>query len=88
MNLPQENGYTLYTKQDCTYCTKAKKLLDNDEVTYTTINCDEILLKNRIEFLTMMGEYTDQKTFPYVFYNGQFIGGYQELLQHLTFQDM
>jgi glutaredoxin len=88
MNLPQENGYTIYTKQECLNCNKAKKLLDNDEVTYTTINCDDLLLKNRVGFINMMSSYTNQKTFPYVFYNGVFIGGYNELLHHLTFQDM
>jgi glutaredoxin len=88
MNLPQEKGYTIYTKQNCVSCDKAKKILDNDEVAYTTIHCDEILIKNRIEFLNVMSTYTTQKTFPYVFYDGIFIGGYNELLQHLTFQDM
>lgn len=88
MNLPQEKGYTIYTKKDCLNCNKAKKILDNDEVTYTTINCDDLIIKNRFEFLTMMNNYTSQKTFPFVFHNGNFIGGYNELLQHLTFNDM
>lgn len=88
MNLPQENGYTIYSKQDCTFCIKAKKLLDDDKHTYTTIYCDDILLNKRIEFLNFMAQYTSQKTFPFIFYNETFIGGYQELLEHLTFQEM
>ncbi len=88
MNLPQEKGYTMYTKQDCSFCIKAKKLLDNDEVKYTIFYCDDILVKNRVDFLTMMSTYTTQKTFPFIFHDGVFIGGYNELLQHLTFQDM
>lgn len=88
MNLPQEKGYTIYTKYDCSYCLKAKKLLDDDKFTYTTIYCDDILSNNRIEFLNFMSQYTEQKTFPFIFYNGTFIGGYTELLEHLTFQDM
>lgn len=88
MNLPQENGYTIYSKQDCMFCIKAKKLLDVDKYTYTTIHCDELLLNNRVEFLNFMSKFTSQKTFPFIFHNGQFVGGYQELLEHLTFQDM
>jgi glutaredoxin len=87
MNVPQENGYTIYTKQDCSFCLKAKRLLDDDKYTYTTIHCDELLSKNRIEFLTFMSNYTDQKSFPFIFHNGEFIGGYTELLHHLTFMD-
>lgn len=87
MNPPQEHGYTIYTKKDCSFCDKSKKLLDDEKYTYSIFHCDDILVKNRIDFLTFMSTYTTQKTFPYIFYNGEFIGGYQELLQHLTFME-
>ncbi len=85
--LPYQTGFTIYSKNDCPYCIKAKKVLDNDNLKYLIIYCDQYLIENRHSFIEFMSQYTNQKTFPYIFYNGTFIGGFTELVQHLTFME-
>lgn len=59
------NKWLIYTKSNCDYCTKVKDLLQSEQY-ITIINCDN-WLKN-----------TEYKTFPIVFLNEKFIGGYNE----------
>ncbi|KAG0435045.1 Glutaredoxin-2, mitochondrial [Dictyocoela muelleri] len=56
-------------KEDCKYCTKAKDLLDDHFIEYKYIENDYLKIR----------EFMKQKTFPCIFYKGQFIGGYKEL---------
>jgi len=71
---PSESGYTIYTKLGCKYCTHAKKMFP-DALLYA---CDE-WLKERDAFLRQMDKYTDgHRTFPMIFKDGEFIGGYAE----------
>lgn len=80
MKSPNKKGYTIYTKNHCFYCTKAKKLLDDHEYKYKLIECDD-LLKDKDKFFKFMSKYTNQKTFPIIFLNGEIIGGYTYLYQ-------
>ena len=82
---PSEEGYTVYTKSNCLYCTKVKELLNfkkqNPEP--KIINCDEYLIEPNVkeEFLiwiqTINGG-VNHRIFPMVFNQGKFIGGYKE----------
>ncbi len=81
---PQENKYTIYTKSGCTYCTKAKKLLVNEDNNNNLqmIDCDEYLIENKDEFLNFIQNITNNpthKSFPIIFHNKKYIGGYIEL---------
>jgi glutaredoxin len=75
--LPSLNTYTIYTKSDCSYCTKVKELLKNESI--VIVNCDEYL-ENRDLFLQTMDSITGHvhRTFPFVFHNSIFIGGYDD----------
>lgn len=79
--LPNKEKFTIYTKSGCIYCNKVKELLRNQN--YVLIDCDSFLQKDKLTFLEIMEEIIgfSYKTFPMVFKNGAFIGGYQETNQ-------
>ncbi len=77
---PNENTYTIYTKSGCTYCTKAKKLLVNENI--QLIDCDDYLLDDKESFLNFIHNITNNpncNTFPIIFHNKKYVGGYIEL---------
>ena len=75
---PIKDGYTIYSKNKCGFCEKVKKLLENEKV--EVIHCDEYLLKNKNIFLDFIEKKAgiSHKTFPMVFLNEVFIGGFTE----------
>ena len=77
--IPSKKGYTIYTKNGCAYCNLAKQLLHKYEP--TIIDCNELYLDNKTEFFEKMQGYTKKihKTFPLIFQDGRFIGGYIEI---------
>lgn len=77
--VPQSTGFTVYTKTDCSYCAKVKLLLETLEYPYTAVNCDEYLAEKE-KFLTFIQGIAgkEHKTFPIVFFDGQYIGGYDD----------
>ena len=80
MNIPRpaSTSYTIYSKSGCLYCTKARVLLQNEQVPPLYVDCDEFLLENKEEFLNLMKSLIgyEYRTFPMIFKNGRFIGGY------------
>jgi glutaredoxin len=77
---PSIKEFTVYTKKECKYCEKVKKLLIDNNFFFTVIPCDDYLLENKEEFLHIMEKNIGQvyKTFPMVFYEGNFLGGFIE----------
>ena len=77
--LPVSDGYTIYSKMNCIYCTKVKALLE-DKQSVTIIPCD-LFLEDRIPFLQFMDSITltKHRTFPFVFQHGIFMGGYDDI---------
>ena len=78
-----DEGYTIYTKSNCPYCTKVKELLKSVKPEPKFIHCDEYLVEPEIkeEFLTWIQKMNggiSHRTFPMVFYQGKFIGGFTE----------
>ena len=77
---PLDNRITIYSKSGCTYCDSVKKLLIEQKVLFTIINCDEYLVKDKPKFLQciylLVGK--EYNTFPMVFFNGTFIGGFTD----------
>ena len=82
--IPQKKGYTIYTKDGCAYCNLAKQLLNI--YTPTIIDCNDLYLDNKTGFFEKMMDYTKKthKTFPLIFHNGAFIGGYSEIKNILS----
>ena len=64
----------LYTKDTCKYCILAKELLDKNAIPYEVIE-----LGNNRDLHQKMADQTGQNTVPYVYVNGEFIGGYKSL---------
>jgi glutaredoxin len=79
---PNAFFFTIYSKSGCTFCTKAKNELNQNELTYNIIDCDDYLIEDRSGFLQWMETLTHEpvKTFPIIFYKGIYIGGYDKLL--------
>jgi len=86
MNIPKPNkfNFTIYSKSNCSYCKNTKNLLEGKSYEFELINCDEFILKNREEFINEMKQLitpVEKTTFPFVFYNAKFLGGFTETIQ-------
>jgi glutaredoxin 3 len=68
------SSVTIYTSFYCTYCRRAKRLLDKKQVAYEEIRLDEDPEK-REELVKDL----NWRTVPMIFVNEQFIGGYDQL---------
>ena len=77
---PSEAGYTIYSKSRCPFCTKAKVLLEEEP--YTIIDCDMYLVDDttKQQFLLFIENLINKqyRTFPMIFKDGLFIGGFTE----------
>lgn len=62
----------VYGKEDCKYCTMAKQLLREHKFPFET----SFPGKEKVQ--SLKGE-TGHKTFPFIFDDKKFIGGYAEL---------
>jgi glutaredoxin len=82
---PQNDGFTIYSKSGCTNCAKVKTFLKEQNCIFNVIDCDEYLIDNKEEFLTFIEKLTNIKCriFPIIFFNGEFIGGYNETLLYI-----
>jgi len=85
--LPEEKDWTIYTKNNCIFCIKVKKLLENYNI--KIIECDEWLNNNRNDFLNWIYNIIgyEYKTFPMVFYNNKFIGGFTDTEKYIIEKD-
>lgn len=83
--LPCKNNFTIYSKSGCVNCRKVKDLLKKNNIEYEIVDCDDYLLDNKDIFLSFIQSYSaiQWKTFPMVFHNGKFIGGYEETVKYL-----
>lgn len=76
--------YVIYTKPKCVYCDKLKNLLQFVEPQPTWIDANKYLQhpdskKFFLDFIKDSGKlHTHYTTFPMVFYDGVFLGGYTE----------
>lgn len=77
---PNKKGFTIYSKSDCCYCIKLKNLLIKEDFFFIEVNCDEYLNKERDNFLSFIKNKIGKSytTFPMVFYDDAFVGGYNE----------
>ena len=75
------DGYFIYTKSNCKYCKHVKELVPNAKF----VNSDKYLKENRAGFLQFVDNLsgTQPRTFPMVFLNNRFIGGYTETKNYI-----
>lgn len=64
----------IYSKKVCSYCTSAKRLLQNKGILF-----DEILIDDDSEAYEKLKAKTGHMTVPQIFINEKFIGGYAEI---------
>lgn len=78
---PLDEGYTIYSKSGCINCTKIKQFLKQKKIFFLEVQCDDFLLEDKEQFLLIINEMAKKecKTFPMIFYNGEFVGGYNEV---------
>lgn len=74
----REGYYSVYTRQDCIFCTKALKLLNEKKKEYVVVECEE-----GSKSLTKVQDRYSWRTVPIIFHirDGEkfFIGGYDQL---------
>jgi glutaredoxin len=90
---PFKTGFTVYSKSGCSNCTKVKKLLSEKKAFFVEINCDDYIIEDKENFLLFIKERANKeyKTFPMVFNDGNFVGGFTETQDYfnklLTFDE-
>jgi glutaredoxin 3 len=65
---------TVYTKQNCPFCVRAKRLLDRKRVSY-----EEISVEGNDDLRTWLVERSGQQTVPQIFVGERSLGGYTDL---------
>ena len=69
----------VYSKQKCTYCSKAKVMLDNLGIEYIEKKFEDF--KSVDDMLEDIGKKV--KTMPQIKIDGELVGGYHQLIEHL-----
>ncbi len=65
---------TVYTKRNCPFCVRAKRLLDGKGVAY-----EEIDVEGNDDLRIWLAETTGQKTVPQIFAGARSLGGFTDL---------
>jgi glutaredoxin len=83
-----EHEYTVYSIAGCTYCDKAKMILNLEEKSYLVLDVTKhIKSEEKQQFLdyvtSLANSSTTLRTFPMIFSGDQYVGGYQELYNRL-----
>lgn len=68
----------VYSKKQCSFCVKAKALLDMKNIPYRENVIGEDILRE--DFMSIFPE---QKSVPLIVIDGVKVGGYQELVEYL-----
>ena len=70
--------FLIFTKYRCSYCDRAKTLIEQKGFEYESINIEE---DNNIEILLEKNKYA--RTMPQIFINDKLIGGYTDLVKYI-----
>jgi glutaredoxin 3 len=65
---------TVYTKLNCPFCVRAKRLLEKKGVAY-----DEISVEGKDDLRLWLMEQTGQKTVPQIFAGERSLGGFSDI---------
>lgn len=72
----------IWSKPNCSYCFKAKRLLNQYNIRY-----EEKVIGEQYSRDDLLAILPNVKTVPQIFMNGVHIGGYEELVIYLERQD-
>ena len=70
--------YTVYTKDNCTFCDQAKALLSSKGLPFETIKLGEGISRDEL-----LAKIPTARTMPQIMKDGALIGGFQELRKEL-----
>lgn len=70
-----KNAITIYSKDDCIYCDRAKELLSQKNISFREVKVDT----NDQCQVSDLQERTGMKTFPQIFVGREVLGGFSEL---------
>lgn len=73
----------IYSKPSCPNCVKAKKLLDDRGVKYTAIELGTEIQPQELFDLFESKGLPQPRTAPQIFLQGQYIGGYDQLVTYI-----
>lgn len=68
----------MYSKVPCPYCVRAKEFFNS-----RNIPVEEIDLTGNFDEMDKLKERTGHRTFPQIFINDQFVGGYSDLIEKI-----
>ena len=69
--------FLVFTKYRCSYCDRAKTLIEQKGYEYESINIED---NNNIDILLEKNKYA--RTMPQIFINDKLIGGYTDLVKY------
>ena len=69
--------FLIFTKYRCSYCDRAKGLIEQKGYEYESINIED---DNNIDILLEKNKYA--RTMPQIFINDKLIGGYSDLVKY------
>jgi glutaredoxin len=69
----------IYSKDKCSYCTKAKMLMTSKGIHYTELKLGEDFTRE-----TLLEQFPEAKSFPIIVIDGFNIGGYDALSRRLN----
>ena len=69
--------FLIFTKYRCSFCDRAKNLIEQKGYEYESINIEE---DNNIELLLKKNKHA--RTMPQIFINDKLIGGYTDLVKY------
>ena len=70
--------YTIYSKQNCSFCMQAKQLLEMEQLQF-----EYLTLGTHYNLDVLMTLAPNAKSFPQVFKDGVLVGGYSDLVEYL-----
>jgi len=75
--LPEETGITIYGRDECIWCDKAKAYVTKNNLKHKYVDMGDMIP----EYFKVIGPLTNNyKMVPAIFIDGKFIGGYSELV--------
>jgi glutaredoxin len=82
---PSKKGFTIYSKSGCPNCLKVKAILKEKNYIFNVVDCDDYLIEAKEEFLEFIKGICQKecRMFPIVFFDSNFIGGYNETLEYV-----
>lgn len=79
------SDFTVYTKQNCPFCDRAKNLIKLHGYDIQEIEVPTQASRDDVQAaVTESGSSHVVRTVPQIFFNGEYIGGYEQLVKYFA----